>query len=678
MIMCTTCLSYLNLYCSFDKNTGEWTCPICKRINAPLPPSQQRNSIQMRQSIMTLPMVEYHQNAAGHTNDDNDDDDDNDALYQIRNHGDEQNPKIRNSTVPVDGGGVVALVIDGHLSPSEVESILVNLNNTFFNQDDKKKNYNKDQVKIGIIIYTSIVHIYQIGIQGGVASADVYPLDYEYNNEDNHRFIPEYDYDSVELEEDRMYIGSWDQAMFCIRAYFGLHHYHPTMMDNNAEVTTSKEDTMGQLNKATKIPLSRREMLRQKREARLKNDTNQHNKLNLDHTTAGETAQWLKMIQKDSSNKNKTRSPQYRCTGEAVSYAFSLIVNVEERCNGRILLFTNGCPNFGKGTVVYHQHQQKYQSSVTYDDEIDEYELGYASQYFHSMGKFGAQNGIGIDVLCSGNRSNFGIQALQSLVNPSAGYVLTHSSFEETSLQSNLRYLLLSTAMSWTRNQDIGSVRLGIASPNWMNTINGCLLDLRMSSNMTPTSFNGIGEPVDGHSHHILPNERATFVACNSRSAEHGLPSNNMPSPNILHSTRTRLKLGRYDPKASVAVRFELVNDLHNDTAGFVYFQFITRFIHPRIKSVLVTRVATQRIPICKSESGYEFYDNLNENVLSSLLAKEAAYRCMIQDTSEGNLTETVIVREEDIEKLVSQTKKDLDTTVNLISNAYFDAKKSR
>jgi hypothetical protein len=491
MNMCTNCLAYLNLYCTFDELTGKWICPICKSENvAPL--STFRQEDESGSLIMSSQIVEYCQTAAGC-----DDDDDNDIGHND-NHGNNEygyNTNSRN-----DISNVTIIVLDGNLPPNEVQSILSNLSSIL----SKDKNQ-----MIGLIIYTSIVHIYQVGMQGIIASADIYSSSmhnvdivddkYEYEN----KLENDYNETSV-LEDDRMYLGSWDQVKFCANVYFDL---NVTSDDTDAKANTgtaqekkekdeeqSKENITSNLRKEVgqnndhsttntneKKPSSRREMLRLKREERL--NKNKVSYLDLDDCTPEQAAEWIGKLGFKKKNKNNNSyatisNLKQRCTGEAVAYGLSLVSSLEDRCNGRVLLFTDGCTNVGRGNVTKSGITSNFMHKG--GDIIDPEQMEYASHYFDSLGRQGFKNGIGIDVFCSGTSTTLGTQVFLSLVKSSAGYVLSHTSFEGDQFKSNLEYVLAATHMSWTKNQDIESMRMGLACKNWMNVINGCVVDLRM------------------------------------------------------------------------------------------------------------------------------------------------------------------------------------------------------
>ena len=199
---------------------------------------------------------------------------------------------------------------------------------------------------------------------------------------------------------------------------------------------------------------------------------------------------------------------------------------------------------------------------------------------------------------------------------------------------------------------------------------------------ITPTSFNGPGEIIDiTQKKHTLSNEHEVFLTCSKFAADQGIPTNNIPSTEALQSTRTRLRIGRFDSLSTFTVMMQ-VNDTshiptHPNGNHFFYFQFITRYLNPHNATDLVTRVVSQRVPVSVKDKNFnehhEFFNSLNEKVLPTVLAREAAYRCMVKKKDETGGKKSSTVSHEDVEHLVPQIQYELDTTVNRIANAYFD-----
>ena len=195
-------------------------------------------------------------------------------------------------------------------------------------------------------------------------------------------------------------------------------------------------------------------------------------------------------------------------------------------------------------------------------------------------------------------------------------------------------------------------------------------------------TFNGPGELVKIEKNGPLPNEHSVFNKCTSLAARYGVTTHNLPSQEKLQYTRTRLKLGRFDPQSTITIRMEVNQNIPETIYDddYVHFQFIIRYVNPKDHTDLVTRVISQKVPVLRngssSNDGYTLFKSINENALSVLLAKEAAYRCMIKDrTLEDDKQGNAFISHEDMEDLILQTKRDIDTTVNRISNAYLKIK---
>lgn len=148
-------------------------------------------------------------------------------------------------------------------------------------------------------------------------------------------------------------------------------------------------------------PLSRKEKLRMKKEARLRKQLS-GSRLEQDPSTVVETppveSPWV----------TKNDSPPLRCTGEATQCAVDLAIfgPHQEPQSSRILLFTNGCPNVGVGSIVNQiddsTQPSNGQSARSTLHTIDADQLTRAVEYFEVTGKYATENGIGVDVFCTG------------------------------------------------------------------------------------------------------------------------------------------------------------------------------------------------------------------------------------------------------------------------------------
>ncbi len=500
MISCSQCSSYLNPYCQYNYSTGQWICPICQcENNSHLDYNYDETK---HQHILGSEVVEYH--------------------HQI------DTPS--NSSPSMNGAmlsPLTVLVIDGNLPPEEVQSIFQSLSSLL--------QCTKSEEKIALIIYTSNIHIYQLGMLHGIetttSSADVYSFHQcsdirsRSHNDDDRRVPYDEYYDEevdvihvkeLENKEDRMYVGSFQQARLCASSYFGFRYDEDTSVSANTTTTTTTTSynekdlyTMqqqqqhplqerqdqpqnGGISQPTQKKLSRTEMLRLKRINRQRQkETNQH--LDLDECTPEEAAQYLTTTIWSKKKNVPMKTKKRRCTGEAVAHAYTLITAENARNHsthrsldpyspnynktndrgGRVLVFTNGCCNYGKGTVIersdndddhFEDGHSQGLSPNNKGDIIDPIQLQNAAKYFYQVGKESFDAGIGIDVFCSGNSSTIGSQAFLSLVKCSSGYVLSHVDFKGSQFDQNLEYVLSSTSMVGGGNDNV----------------NGCLLDIRM------------------------------------------------------------------------------------------------------------------------------------------------------------------------------------------------------
>jgi hypothetical protein len=148
------------------------------------------------------------------------------------------------------------------------------------------------------------------------------------------------------------------------------------------------------------------------------------------------------------------------------------------------LLFTNGCPNVGEGSVV-DTRSDVTGASAAYNT-VDSIQLAHACRFYNVIGKAAVDVGVGIDVFCTGS-SELGFPAYLSLVEASAGYVISHDTFESSRLQFNLGHVLLETHMSRTSFHAQSEDRLDAIDLLESSQIlddgfsNGCTVDLRMS-----------------------------------------------------------------------------------------------------------------------------------------------------------------------------------------------------
>ena len=460
MYMCTTCLSYLNLYCPYDSYSGRWTCVICQAEN--LAPSHVFASNAFNKNI-----VEYRQ-----------------RIQNDKERNDEQSAEMGKSTIhefsdSVKHKSATMIVMDGNLPAHEAAAVLKCLG--------PQHQRGHDDSTYALIIFSEMVHVYQVGLRG-LASADVYSSTLDPIESGVH-------------VEDRMYWGSWDGLEYCASVVFGIADTGESMsMD---QIPSLQEDSL----ECVFQPLSRMEQLRLKREARLKKGETKviSKKLALNPFDVDQSADIFRTARIQSQSKKRS----IRCTGEAVAYATRL-VETSKYSTCRILVFTNGCCNSGQASVISSSLSSSGDSNENrkVGDILDADKILSASLYFSKLGKHAFDRGIGIDVFCTGNGITIGAQSLLSLTNASSGYVLNHKSFDSSAFNKNLSYVYSRTFM--------------MRSPSINNTmetyLNGCTVDVRYPTFILPNVMHGPCEQLNGTLSEILcQNEESIYSRCSGK-----------------------------------------------------------------------------------------------------------------------------------------------------------------
>jgi hypothetical protein len=519
-------------------------------------------------------------------------------------------------------------------------------------------------LQLGLIVFGKNVSIYQLGIASGIlASADVVAT---------HRGL------SADKLKLRAYLtdatdaeAAVDALLTCLSAHYGVSF--PSRVQPEE---TNNLPTAAPLSSPKK---SRMEQLRERKEARLRKQQSSSSDGTPTPSVAPAQSPWS-----EARDRIKALSPPFRCTGEALQCAMDL-VSVETATTAavptrtaRILLFTNGCPNYGDGSVVLVPPEEEgrhiLDASTTTQaaayTHVDPAQLARAVDYYTVTAKAAAEGGVGVDVFCAGS-SQLGLPAYHALVEPSAGYVLSHDSFATEQVQRNVEHLLRNTFLSLAL-LDEGEENEDPASPMhegaWMD---GCTIDLRMSSCLNPTHLIGPGDLVD-KPEVPLANEHTSFelgAALAEKIQQRRKSKNNnpgIPSQDILESTLTRIRLGRYDPLATFSVMMRLNEFFQNDE--FVFIQCTVRYVEENGET-LVTRVSTHRISVAKSAG--EFLEAVDEEVIPVLLGKEAVYRAMFgrELTPENEPESTAHSGQAD--NLAYDSQRDLDVTVHRISGAF-------
>lgn len=410
-VLCLSCLAYINVYASVDRRTGIWTCPFCGAENVAPNAALLDGALA---PVLASPAIEFHQQIKG----------------------------LKEGT-EFDACNIV-LVMDRNLPRDEalaVGNVMQSILPELAAEDTA--------VKLGLVVFGKSVSVYQLGISG-MAFADVLTAR---GLADDHL-------------RDRSYLAqvqvndSLECLWSCLSAVYGVSLQNEN--DNEAEVMKP-------------LPPTRLEKLRQKKEERLRKQSQNSNARSADQTKSAWT-----------TGKQRMASAQpFRNTGEAIECAIKLCstrsgANEAPLQTGRVLLFTNGCPNFGVGSVVSAEAATGTTTRKSFTaDIVDPPKLNRAVQHFGAVAESAARDGIAIDVLCTG-ATDLGLPSYQALVEPSAGYVLPHECFTSPHLEHNLSYLMKSTFACGQQLDGIDSSR-GKRFSGQENFVDDCVVELRMS-----------------------------------------------------------------------------------------------------------------------------------------------------------------------------------------------------
>jgi len=207
------------------------------------------------------------------------------------------------------------------------------------------------------------------------------------------------------------------------------------------------------------------------------------------------------------------------------------------------------------------------------------------------------------------------------------------------------------------------------AKGNNQKEINGCVLDLRMPSNVSPTHITGPGHVKPSKRLELLPNEWAAIQKCYTHNSNN--QSTDTPHPNL-----ARIVMGRYDPLSTISVMMQVTDDIsHEKTNNGMCFQFVVRLVNPQNSAEFVTRVFSHKL-----ETSYDVGDFIKstvDDVVPIVLGREAVDRTYLigqdnhDDTGDGVITKKYTKGTLDQEALSSEARNDLDTTVYRISKEY-------
>jgi hypothetical protein len=495
-VLCLACLAYINPFAKMDYNTGVWICPLCEQENvAPQDQLQEGSNVA---TALKYSCVEYRLPPPTTEGSHNGSDDDFCSYI---------------------------LVVDENLDPQDGRAIAPAVESLLRQQVAKSEQFPK--IRIGLIVFGKSVWTYHLGILG-VTSADLYVAADQASEESVNEI----------LEMDK-------------RAYLklvGLDDSLITLKNAIASVfDASIDDNLSDNeNSETSVCFSpRMAKLAKQKENRLRKEQGEN-----EETEVPTESPWVRR-----RRESKLGHPT-RCTGEAVQCALDLAsANI---CNpsrtSRIILFTNGCPNSGDGSVIAAEsvddkHNVKKIGQHPVHDVVDVNMLQKSVDYFDMTGKIAVSNGIGFDVFCSG-ATELALPAYQALVEPSCGYVIPLLTFETEQMERNLEFLLENTYMSRSRYvpEEMQDDEAGAE----------CILDIRTDGFISPTQLCGSGEILPDHASRLMENERSSFAAGSALAAGHGITTKNLPSIEAIERSMTRVQVGRIDPLTTFAVMLEV------------------------------------------------------------------------------------------------------------------------
>ena len=140
-----------------------------------------------------------------------------------------------------------------------------------------------------------------------------------------------------------------------------------------------------------------------------------------------------------------------------------------------------------------------------------------------------------------------------------------------------------------------------------------------------------------------------------------------LPWLEMLESSFTRIRLGRFDPRSTFSVMLRL-NDFFQRGDDHAYVQGVSRYVD-RAGQFLVTRITTHRLAVARDVG--EFLDAVDEQVVPVLLAKEAVYRSMFGREHVNEDHPFLAPHTGQLDNLAYDAQQDLDNTIFRISGAF-------
>ncbi|KAL3912879.1 MAG: hypothetical protein SGILL_006716, partial [Bacillariaceae sp.] len=621
-VLCLACLAYLNPFAEMDYSTGVWVCPLCGQENV-VPKDQLKNGSHIM-TALNYSCVEYRQPP---------------QIDADQHESEANSPRIREGD---DDYCTYLLVVDENLSPQDGQAIVPAME-ALLKAQTSSRAFSK--IRLGLIVYGKSVSMYHLGLSG-LTSSDLY-LSADQETEDGDK------------PNDAMTESEMDKRAYLTEVKLGdslmsLRNALAAVFDVSVEdQPTRRKGTNSE--KSNLVMSPRMTMLSRRKEARMRKEQE-----NNEHVDMPTESPWI------ARQKQSNRGHPQRCTGEAIQCALDLAsANIRSPSRtSRVILFTNGCPNSGDGSVVAAKTNAsklggKRNSRRPTHDVVDTDMLRKAVEYFDLTGNIAVSNGIGFDVFCCG-ATELALPAYQALVEPSGGYVVSLLSFKTEQMRQNLKFLLDTTHMS--RSKYI---------PEEMEDEEGgaeCILDLRTDGFISPTQLCGSGEILPDQASRMVENERAAFAEGSALAAKKGFKTNELPSIEALEMSMTRIQVGRVDPLSTFAVMLE-VDDTMTEDDDYAFFQLVSRYVS-RLGNEESTRVCSFKLSVASDIS--DFLDGLDDEAVSAVLGKAAVYRSLHGREETSETRDTIAAGDVNSqEKLAFETQLDLDATIQRISGAF-------
>lgn len=610
-VLCLACLAYINPFAELDKKTGSWTCPLCGHENI-LPKKLLRDGSKIM-TALTSSCVEYRQVVPKPDPDEEEKKDDG----RFAGYAEKEDCIT------------YALVVDENLSPKDGQAIAPTVEEILKENSSASK-----KTRICLITFGKSVSMYQLGLSG-FASADIYvPSDFD---EDHDRFDREIEKRSYIAD---VQLGDFTSLRMSLSSIFGI------TVDEDDDPSAS--NSTGFFTSSS----SRMAMLSKKKAARLRKEENS----NGDQSNVPTKSPWVKLREESSSGYSK------RCTGKAIQCALDLVSDSSSSRTSRIILFTNGCPNSGDGSVVdpkdLLEKSKNKRGKRAAHDSVDTDMLQKSVEYFDILAGMAVSYGIGIDVICCGV-TELAMPVYQAMVESSGGYVMPLITLDSPQLKENLKHVLANTYMS--RSKYIPEEFVGVDGAE-------CILDIRTDSFVTPTQLCGSGEVLTDLHCEIVETERSAFEEGSRLAEENGLKVKGLPSEKAMEISMTRIQMGRVDPLNTITVLLE-IDDTIAEEDEYAFFQLVSRYISSD-GDVEITRVFSFKFHV--AEDVGDFLGSVNDEAMSVALAKVAVYRSLHgREETDDTRDMTAAGDTNTQEKLAYDTQLDLDATIQRISGAF-------